>query len=37
MARFDASTPFMLLARIHVKAGCVDDYLKLAEATDAAV
>ena len=27
----------MLLARIHVKAGCVDAYLKLAEATDAAV
>ena len=37
MAGFDASTPFMLLARIHVKPGCVDDYLKLAEATDAAV
>ena len=37
MAGFDASTPFMLLARIHVKPGCVDAYLKLAEATDAAV
>ena len=37
MAGFDASTPFMLQARIHVKPGCVDDYLKLAEATDAAV
>ena len=27
MAGFDASTPFMLLARIHVKPGCVDAYL----------
>jgi len=37
MATFDQSTPFMLLARIHVKPGCVDDYLELARATDAAV
>jgi hypothetical protein len=27
----------MLLARIHVKPGCVDAYLELARATDAAV
>ena len=27
----------MLLARIHVKPGCVDAYLELAQATDAAV
>ena len=27
----------MLLARIHVKPGCIDAYLELARATDAAV
>ncbi len=27
----------MLLARIHVKQGCVDQYLELARLTDAAV
>ena len=37
MASFDESTPFMLLARIHVKPGCVDEYLELARVTDAAV
>ena len=37
MARFDQSTPFMLLARIHVKPGCVDDYLELARRTDQSV
>jgi autoinducer 2-degrading protein len=37
MSRFDSTTPFMLLARIHVKPGCVDAYLALAKATDAAV
>ena len=37
MASFDKSTPFMLLARIHVKPDCVEAYLELARATDAAV
>ena len=37
MAVFDQTTPFMLLARIHVKPGCVDAYLELARATDKAV
>ena len=37
MEAFDQSTPFMLLARIHVKPGCVDQYLELARITDAAV
>ena len=37
MAIFDQTTPFMLLARIHVKPGCVEAYLQLAQATDAAV
>ena len=37
MGSFDATTPFMLLARIHVKPGCVEAYLALAKATDAAV
>ena len=37
MASFDKSTPFMLLARIHVKPGCVDQYLELARITDEAV
>ena len=37
MTAFDQSTPFMLLARIHVKPGCVDQYLELARITDAAV
>ena len=37
MAAFDHSTPFMLLARIHVKEGRVDEYLELADVTDAAV
>ena len=36
MASFDTSTPFMLLARIHVKPGCVDQYLELARITDEA-
>ena len=37
MATFDKTSPFMLLARIHVKPGCVDQYLELARVTDAAV
>ena len=37
MTTFDHSTPFILLARIHVKPGCVDQYLELARATDEAV
>ena len=37
MASFDKSPPFMLLARIHVKPGCVDQYLELARITDEAV
>ena len=37
MATVDHSTPFMLLARIHVKPDCVEAYLELARATDAAV
>ena len=37
MTTFDQSTPFMLLARIHVKPGCVDQYLELASKTDRAV
>ena len=37
MTTFGTETPFMLLARIHVKTGCVDTYLALARATDAAV
>ena len=37
MASFNETTPFILLARIHVKPGCLDDYLLLAEQTDAAV
>ena len=37
MASFDKSTPFMLLARIHVKPGCVEQYLELARVTDKAV
>ena len=37
IATFAESTPFMLLARIHVKQGCVDAYLELARATDTAV
>ena len=37
MATFDRSTPFMVLARIHVKADCLDQYLELARITDVAV
>ena len=37
MASFDKSTPFMLLARIHVKLDCVDKDLELARDTDEAV
>ena len=37
MASFDQSTPFLLLARIHVKPDCVEEYLELARVTDAAV
>ena len=37
MSNFDASTPFVLIARIRVKEAKVDDYLQLAEKTDEAV
>ena len=37
MASFDNFTPFMLLARIHLKPGCVDQYLELARVTAEAV
>ena len=37
MANFDQTTPFLLLARIHVKPGLVDRYLELARVTDSAV
>ena len=37
MASFGADTPFILLARIGVKADKVDEYLALAKATDDAV
>ena len=37
METFDQSTPFILLARIQIKQGCVDEYLELARITDAAV
>ena len=37
MASFDKSTPFVLLARIHVKPDCVAAYLELARVTDEAV
>ena len=37
MTAFDASTPFILIARIKVKPGKVQEYLELATKTDAAV
>ena len=37
MSAFDASTPFILIARIKVKPGKVQEYLELATKTDAAV
>lgn len=37
MAKFDSSTPFILIARIQVKSGKVAEYLELATRTDAAV
>ena len=37
MATFNQSTPFILLARIHVQPGCVDQYLELASKTDRGV
>ena len=37
MSNFDASTPFVLIARIKVKEGRVADYIQLAEKTDDAV
>ena len=37
MTVFDASTPFILIARIKVKPGKVEEYLELAAKTDAAV
>ncbi len=37
MTAFDASTPFILIARITVKEGKVSEYLELAARTDSAV
>ena len=37
MSNFDASTPFVLIAKIRVKEGKVADYIQLAEKTDDAV
>ncbi len=37
MAKFDSSTPFILIARIQVKPGKVAEYLELAAKTDKAV
>ena len=37
MGIFDQTTPFILLARVQVKQGCVEEYLELARETDAAV
>ena len=37
MVGFDKSTPFVLLALIRVKPGCVDKCLELARVTDEAV
>ena len=37
MNAFDASTPFILIARIKVKPGKVQEYLELATKTDSAV
>ena len=37
MAKFDSSTPFILIARIQVKPGKVAEYLELATKIDAAV
>merc|ERR550514_2174018 len=34
---FGADTPFLLIARCHVKPECLDDYLKAAREADAAV
>ena len=36
MASLDKTTPFMLLARIQVKSGCIDQYLEIARVTDSA-
>ena len=33
----DSENPFILLARITVKEGMIDEYLKIAEAADKAV
>ena len=37
MSPFDSSTPFILIARIQVNPGKIDEYLELATKTDAAV
>ena len=37
MTSFDHSTPFLLLARVQVKPGRVDEYIEAARAADAAV
>merc|ERR1712110_1361382 len=34
---FDADSPFLLIARCHVKPDCLDDYLRAAAVADAAV
>jgi autoinducer 2-degrading protein len=37
MTNYDESTPFLLIARVQVKPGKVDEYIALAKATDEAV
>ena len=37
MTNYDESTPFLLIARVQVKPGELDEYIALAKATDEAV
>jgi autoinducer 2-degrading protein len=37
MTNYDENTPFLLIARVQVKPGKVDEYIALAKATDEAV
>ena len=37
MPAFDSSTPFILIARIHVKPGKIDEYIKIASIVDSNV
>ena len=37
MTNYDESTPFLLIARVQVKPGKVDEYIAFAKATDEAV